>query len=167
MALRSNHSRWRCRPSPPHGWPRTNAAAASLLLTLEGVATALMARFLFRENFDRGVVLGMGCLVAGVVILSWSGRPSLLGVIGPLAIVGGARIMALTRRQISVHFTPRGIREAPSFAAQVMARLRPRYLAGEHFGSQNGPYEKLPPFTRKLIVERIERDPGIFRDHSQ
>src|SRR5262245_9720355 len=32
------------------GLTRTNAAAASLLLTLEGVATALMAWFLFREN---------------------------------------------------------------------------------------------------------------------
>jgi drug/metabolite transporter (DMT)-like permease len=47
-----------------------------------------MAWFLFRENFDRRVVLGMGCLVAGVVVLSWSGQPTLSGTIGPLAIVG-------------------------------------------------------------------------------
>ena len=70
------------------GLTLTDAATASLLLTLEGVATALMAWFLFRENFDQRVVLGMVCLLAGVIILSWSGQPTLSGVIGPLAIIG-------------------------------------------------------------------------------
>jgi len=36
------------------GLVRTDAATASLLLTLEGAATALMAWFIFRENFGRG-----------------------------------------------------------------------------------------------------------------
>ena len=66
----------------------TDAAAASLLLTLEGVATALMAWFIFRENFDTRVATGMGCLVAGALVLSWTGRPTLSGLLGPLAIVG-------------------------------------------------------------------------------
>ena len=70
------------------GLTRTDAAAASLLLTLEGVATALMAWFIFRENFDRRIALGMACLVAGAALLSWSGRPTLSGMVGPLAIVG-------------------------------------------------------------------------------
>ena len=70
------------------GLSRTDAATASLLLTLEGVATALMAWFLFHENFDRRIVLGMACLLTGVVILSWSGQPTLSSVVGPLAIVG-------------------------------------------------------------------------------
>ena len=51
------------------GLAHTNAAAASLLLTLEGVATTLMAWFIFRENFDRRIALGMTCLVAGAAIL--------------------------------------------------------------------------------------------------
>ena len=59
------------------GLTRTDAATASLLLTLEGVATVLMAWFLFHENFDRRVVLGMACLLAGVAVLSWSGQPTL------------------------------------------------------------------------------------------
>src|SRR5260221_8294863 len=59
------------------GLARTDAAAASLLLTLEGVATVLMAWFLFHENFDRRVVLGMACLLPGVAVLSWSGQPTL------------------------------------------------------------------------------------------
>ena len=59
------------------GLTRTDAATASLLLSLEGAATVLLAWFIFRENFDRRVTLGMLCLVAGAIILSWSGAPSL------------------------------------------------------------------------------------------
>jgi drug/metabolite transporter (DMT)-like permease len=70
------------------GLTRTDAAAASLLLTLEGVATALMAWFIFHENFDRRIAIGMACLVAGAIVLSWSGQPSLAGLLGPVAILG-------------------------------------------------------------------------------
>ena len=70
------------------GLSQTGAAAASLLLTLEGVATAVLAWFVFHENFDRRVALGMACLVAGAIVLSWTGRPTLSGIAGPLAIVG-------------------------------------------------------------------------------
>ena len=70
------------------GLQRTDASAASLLLTLEGVATALMAWFIFHENFDRRIALGMACLVGGAVVLSWTGQPELSGLLGPLAIVG-------------------------------------------------------------------------------
>ena len=76
---------------PSSSWSasaRTDAAAASLLLTLEGVATALMAWFIFHENFDRRIALGMACLVAGAAVLSWSGQPTLSSLVGPLAIVG-------------------------------------------------------------------------------
>lgn len=41
------------------GPQRTGAAAASLLLTLEGVATALLAWFVFHEDFDRRIAVGM------------------------------------------------------------------------------------------------------------
>jgi len=70
------------------GLARTSAAAGSLLLTLEGAATALMAWFIFHENFDRRIAIGMLFLVAGAGILSWSGTPNMDSVIGPLAIVG-------------------------------------------------------------------------------
>src|SRR5438067_5684178 len=69
------------------GLTRTDAATASLLLALEGAATAIMAWFIFRENFDRRVALGMACLMAGALVLSWSGAPSMHNVAGPLAIV--------------------------------------------------------------------------------
>jgi drug/metabolite transporter (DMT)-like permease len=70
------------------GLSMTDAAAASLLLTLEGVATALMAWFIFGENFDARVALGMACLATGALVLSWTDQPTLSGLLGPLAIVG-------------------------------------------------------------------------------
>ena len=70
------------------GLSHTEASTASLMLTLEGVATALLAWFVFHENFDRRIAVGMVCLVAGAVILSWSGRPTWSGILGPLAIAG-------------------------------------------------------------------------------
>ena len=73
----------------------TEAATASLLLTLEGVVTALMAWFLFHENFDRRIALGMACIVMGAIVLSWSGTPTIGGIIGPLAIAGACVAWAL------------------------------------------------------------------------
>jgi drug/metabolite transporter (DMT)-like permease len=70
------------------GLSRTDAASASLLLTLEGVATALLAWFAFHENFDRRIAIGMVSLVAGAAVLSWSGQPTLAGLLGPAMIVG-------------------------------------------------------------------------------
>ena len=70
------------------GLTRTDAATASLLLTLEAAVTALMAWFIFHENYDRRVALGMAYLIAGAAILSWSGAPTISNMLGPLAIVG-------------------------------------------------------------------------------
>jgi drug/metabolite transporter (DMT)-like permease len=70
------------------GLSRADASTASLLLTLEGAATALMAWFIFHESFDRRIAFGMLCLTAGAAALSWSGSPTLESIIGPLAVVG-------------------------------------------------------------------------------
>ncbi|KAB2912461.1 MAG: EamA family transporter [Hyphomicrobiaceae bacterium] len=77
------------------GLARSEAATASLLLTLEGVATALMAWFIFHENFDRRIALGMACLVAGAAVLAWSGQPAHSGLLGPLAIIGACAAWGL------------------------------------------------------------------------
>src|SRR5512134_1681396 len=53
------------------GLRATPAAVASLLLNLEGVFTALLAWFVFRENFDRRIALGMLLIVTGGAVLSW------------------------------------------------------------------------------------------------
>jgi drug/metabolite transporter (DMT)-like permease len=70
------------------GLTQTPASGASLLLNLEGVFTALLAWFVFRENFDRRIALGMLAIVAGGAVLSWEGRLSWGGVAGPLAVAG-------------------------------------------------------------------------------
>ncbi len=70
------------------GLSRTDASTASLLLTLEGVATALLAWFVFRESFDRRIAVGMAFLVSGAIVLAWSGGPSASSLLGPLLIVG-------------------------------------------------------------------------------
>ena len=55
-----------------YGLVTSAASTASLLMNLEGVFTALLAWFLFRENFDRRVMLGMFCIVAGGLLLVWA-----------------------------------------------------------------------------------------------
>jgi drug/metabolite transporter (DMT)-like permease len=69
------------------GLARTGAATSSLLLTLEGAATAIIAWFIFHENFDRRIALGMAFLVTGAATLGWAGTPSLDSVAAPLLIV--------------------------------------------------------------------------------
>jgi drug/metabolite transporter (DMT)-like permease len=59
------------------GLARTDAAAASLLLNLEGLATMVIAWLVFRENVDRRLLLGALAILAGAALLSWHGRPSL------------------------------------------------------------------------------------------
>jgi len=66
----------------------TAASSASLLLNLEGVLTALLAWFVFKENFDRRIILGMAAILLGGVLLSWQSRPELGLPWGALGIVG-------------------------------------------------------------------------------
>lgn len=77
------------------GLARVGASAASLLLTLEGVLTALLAWFVFKENFDRRIALGMLSIVAGAVVLNWQPQAAAGDLIGPAAIVGACLAWAL------------------------------------------------------------------------
>lgn len=70
------------------GLTRSPASGASLLLNLEGVFTALLAWFVFRENVDLRIALGMLAIVAGGITLSLQERLSLGGVAGSLAVAG-------------------------------------------------------------------------------
>jgi drug/metabolite transporter (DMT)-like permease len=77
------------------GLTRTPASSASLLLNMEGVLTALFAWFVFRENFERRIALGMASIVAGAVVLSWQGGPTLTNLVGPLSVIGACLAWAL------------------------------------------------------------------------
>src|SRR5260221_1097692 len=48
----------------------TPASSASLLLNLEGVLTAVLAWFVFKENFDRRIFTGMAAILAGGGLVS-------------------------------------------------------------------------------------------------
>lgn len=54
------------------GLATSSASAASLLLNLEAVLTALLAWFGFREHVNRRIAAGMAAIVAGGVVLVWS-----------------------------------------------------------------------------------------------
>lgn len=58
------------------GLARTEAAGASLLLNLEGLATMGIAWVVFRENVDRRLLLGAFAILGGAIILSWQGQAS-------------------------------------------------------------------------------------------
>jgi drug/metabolite transporter (DMT)-like permease len=70
------------------GLTRIPASGAALLLNAEGVFTALLAWFVFRENFDRRIALGMVAIVAGTIVLSWPGDARFSSAWPALAVVG-------------------------------------------------------------------------------
>jgi drug/metabolite transporter (DMT)-like permease len=77
------------------GLAHTHASIASLLLNLEGAFTALVAWFIFRENFDRRIALGMTAILAGGGVISWQGRAEFGNIIGPIAIAGACLAWAI------------------------------------------------------------------------
>lgn len=82
------------------------ASGASLLLNAEGVATALLAWFVFTENFDRRVALGMAAIVAGAVVLSWPGQADFTGIWPSLAILGACLAWGIDNnltRKVALH----------------------------------------------------------------
>ncbi len=78
-----------------YGLVTTAASTASLLLNLEAVFTAMFAWFLFRENFDRRVVMGMLAIVAGGLLLAWTPREPGQASLGSLLIAVACLCWAL------------------------------------------------------------------------
>ena len=64
------------------------ASGASLLLNAEGVFTAALALFVFKENFDRRVAAGMLAIIAGAVVISVPAGIELGSIWPSLAILG-------------------------------------------------------------------------------
>lgn len=64
------------------------ASGASLLLNAEGVFTALLAWFVFKENFDRRVAAGMVAIIAGAVVISVPAGIEFGSIWPSLAILG-------------------------------------------------------------------------------
>ena len=71
------------------------ASSASLLLNAEGVLTAVLAWVVFRENVDRRIALGMACIVAGALVLSWPGQMHIEAGLPALAVLGACLAWAI------------------------------------------------------------------------
>ena len=74
------------------GLVQTQATVASLLLNLESVFTALIAWFVFRENFDRRIAAGMALITAGGVLLAFD--PAAFGRIDAATLLVAAACLA-------------------------------------------------------------------------
>jgi len=61
--------------------------SASLMLNLEGIATAVIAVFLFKENAGRRLWLALACTTAAGVFLSWDPARGKFSIAGPLLIL--------------------------------------------------------------------------------
>ncbi len=72
-----------------------SASEVALLLNLEGVFTALLAWFVFREHFDRRVALGMASITAGALLLAWEGSGAPRFDRAELLVVGACLAWAL------------------------------------------------------------------------
>jgi drug/metabolite transporter (DMT)-like permease len=85
-----------------YGLAAGTAVHSSLLLNLEGVFTALLAWFVFRENFDTRIAGGMAAIAGGAAILSWKPSETLALDTGALLVAGACLAWAidnnLTRR---------------------------------------------------------------------
>lgn len=77
------------------GLTRTTGSAASLLLTLEGVFTALLAWVVFREPFNKRIGIGMASIFAGAVLLSLRTPSGQAGLLGSLAVAGACLCWAI------------------------------------------------------------------------
>ncbi len=71
-----------------YGLAKMPASGAALLLNAEGVFTALLAWFAFKENVNRRVALGMLAIIAGALVLTWPGKVRFSGIVPAMAVLG-------------------------------------------------------------------------------
>jgi drug/metabolite transporter (DMT)-like permease len=77
------------------GLRTTPASTTALLLNLEGVFTALLAWFVFGENLDRRIAVGMAIIVGGGAVLSWQPTGGFPLSVGALAVAGACLCWAI------------------------------------------------------------------------
>ena len=77
------------------GLTQTTGSAASLLLTLEGVFTALIAWVVFREPFNGRIGLGMAAIFAGAILLALRTQSGHAATLGALAVAGACLSWAI------------------------------------------------------------------------
>jgi drug/metabolite transporter (DMT)-like permease len=70
------------------GLTRMPASGASLLLNAEGVFTALLAWFAFKEHVSVRIAVGMGSIALGALVISWPDHARFAGAWPALAVLG-------------------------------------------------------------------------------
>ena len=78
-----------------YGLAAGTAVQSSLLLNLEGVFTALLAWFVFRENFDARIATGMAAIAGGAAVLSWNPSAVLILDASALLVTGACLAWAI------------------------------------------------------------------------
>lgn len=115
------------------GLTESAASGASLLLNAEGVFTALLAWFAFKENVDRRVALGMLAIVTGAVVLSWPHEAHISEFWPAMAVLGACLAWAidnnLTRR---VSLTDAGWIASVKGLVSGLVNLSLAFLLGAH-----------------------------------
>jgi len=125
-----------------YGLAASSAATASLLLNFESVLTALVAWFVFRENFDRRVALGMLLIVAGAFVLSW--LPDAGGVArGSLLVVAACGCWAIDNNLT---------RKVSASDAMIVAGLKGLIAGGVSLAIALQIGQPLPPFATALAA---------------
>jgi drug/metabolite transporter (DMT)-like permease len=77
------------------GLTLTSASTSSLLLNVEGVLTSVIAWMVFKEHYDRRIVLGMIAIVIGGIILSWSSEGAFSFTSGSFLVMGACLCWAI------------------------------------------------------------------------
>lgn len=118
-----------------------SAIAATEPWHIEGIFTVLLAWFVFCENFDRRIALGMLAIVVRAVVLSWPGEARFAGLWPALCILAACFAWALDNnltRKVS-------LTDATWIAAvKGLTRLRcqpgpvRRRLASPRYGTHRG-----------------------------
>lgn len=86
-----------------------SASGASSLLNAESAFTALLAWFIFKENVDRRIALGMTAVLVGAVILSWPAEMQFSALWPAVTVLGACLAWGidnnLTRKVSLAHAT--------------------------------------------------------------
>lgn len=69
------------------GLTRISGFSASLLLNLEGLATAMIAVIFFKENAGKRLWLALVCMTIAGVFLTWDPGGSKFSIVGPLLLI--------------------------------------------------------------------------------
>jgi drug/metabolite transporter (DMT)-like permease len=131
-----------------YGLTTSKAATASLLLNFESVLTALIAWFVFHENFDRRIAVGMALIVAGAMVLAWAPDAEVFAA-GSLLVVAACACWAIDNNLT---------RKVSASDAGIVAGLKGLIAGGVSLACALQLGQQLPPFETTAAAALL----GLF-----